>query len=117
MLLGTICALEHLCTNRQPNICAQTVDEYFGVSLLTVCAQTVDRYIETKRKRKLNENKENNTFGECKQLSLEKNPYIGQLTVVRCFSAQTVAWDLYPFAVRTSDVLLLSVYCPNFFAV
>ena len=27
--------------------------------------------------------------------------YVGQQTVVRCFSAQTVAWaDLYPFAVR-----------------
>ena len=30
MFLCTICALEHLCTNRQPNNCAQTVDEYFG---------------------------------------------------------------------------------------
>ena len=28
--LCTICALEHFCTNRQPKICAQTVDEYFG---------------------------------------------------------------------------------------
>ena len=24
------CGLQHLCTNRQQNICAQTVDEYFG---------------------------------------------------------------------------------------
>ena len=44
MFLFTICALEHLCKNRQPNICAQTVDKYFDVSLLSVCAQTVDEY-------------------------------------------------------------------------
>ena len=30
MFLCTFCALEHLCTDRQPNICAQTVDDYFG---------------------------------------------------------------------------------------
>ena len=30
LFLCTICALEHLCTNHQPNICAQTVDGYFG---------------------------------------------------------------------------------------
>ena len=30
MFLCTICALKHLCTNRQPNICAQTIDAYFG---------------------------------------------------------------------------------------
>ena len=42
------------------------------------------------------------------QLSQEKNSYIGQQTVNRCFSAQTVAWaDLYPFAVRTSVNRLL----------
>ena len=41
-----------------------------------------------------------------------------QQTVVRCFSAQTVAWaDLYPFAVRTADVHSLSVGCPKPFAV
>ena len=36
-----------------------------------------------------------------------------QQTVVQCFSAQTVAWaDLYPIAVRTSDVRLLSeIFC------
>ena len=83
MFLCTICALEHLCTNRQPKICAQTIDEYFDVSLLSicaqtvdkyfdvsllsVCAQTVDRYIGMKRKRKFNENQENNTNGECKK--------------------------------------------------
>ena len=56
------------------NICAQTVDKYFGRSFavwlctnswrifrLTICAETVDQYIETKRKRKLNENQEINT--------------------------------------------------------
>ena len=54
--LPFICALEHLCTKCQPNICAQTVDAYFGrqfavrlsnkwltnisdVRLLSVCAQ------------------------------------------------------------------------------
>ena len=36
----------------------------------------------------------------------------GQQKVVRCVSAQTVAWaDSYPFAVRLSDVT--SVYCPK----
>ena len=30
MFMCTICALEHLCTNLQPNICAQMVGEYFG---------------------------------------------------------------------------------------
>ena len=30
MFLCNICALEHLCTNRQPNIRAQTVDKYYG---------------------------------------------------------------------------------------
>ena len=28
MFLCTICVLEHACTNRQPNICAHTVDKY-----------------------------------------------------------------------------------------
>ena len=55
MFLCTICAMEHL-----------------DVSLLSVCAQTVDRHIGTKRKRKFNENQENNSLGECKQLSQEK---------------------------------------------
>ena len=92
------------------------------VRLLSVCVQTVDQHIGTKRKRKFNENQENDTLGECKQLSQEKSQtfvrYVGQQTVVRCFSAQTVAWaDLYPFAVRTSDVRLLSVCCPKLFAV
>ena len=30
IFLCTICALEYLCANLQPNICAQSVDEYFG---------------------------------------------------------------------------------------
>ena len=47
--------LEHLCTNRQPNISAQIVDEYFG-----------------KRKRKFNENQENNTLGESKHVTGKK---------------------------------------------
>ena len=86
--------------------------------LLSVCAQTVDRYIGTKRKRKINENQENNTLGECKQLLHEKSQtlvrYVGQQTdskqVVRCFSAQTVAWadiHVYPFAVH----LLSKTFC------
>ena len=39
----------------------------------------VDRYIGTKRKRKFNENPENNTLGECKQLSHEKKSNIGPI--------------------------------------
>ena len=70
------------------NICAQIVNQTFvhkrltnilDVGLLYVCAQTVDEYFVrllsvcgTKRKRKFNENQENNTLGECKQLSQEK---------------------------------------------
>ena len=30
IFLCTICALENLCTNRQPNIFAQAIDKYFG---------------------------------------------------------------------------------------
>ena len=49
------------------------------VSLLSVCTQAVDRYIVTKRKRKFNEIQENNTIGECKQLSQEKKSNIGPI--------------------------------------
>ena len=116
---------EHLCKNGWrifwTSVCYPFVHKWLtnisDVHLLSICAQTVDRYIGTKRKRKFNESQENNILGKCKQLSQEKKSNIGpihwtangQQTVVRCFSVQTVAWaDLYPFAVRTSDVRLLS---------
>ena len=104
MFLCTICALEHLCTNRRTNSCAQTVDKYSGrqfadrlctngrrIFRTSICAQTVDRYIGTKRKRKFNENQENNILGECKQLSQEKSQtlvrYVGQRTDSKRLSA------------------------------
>ena len=101
------------------NICAQIVNRTFVHKrltnilddyLLSVCA-----HIRMKGKRKFNENQENNTLGECKQFSPEQNTYIGQQTVDRCFSAQTVnvAWaDSYPFAVQTSVNRLLFACSP-----
>ena len=80
MFLCTFCALEHYCTNgwriMWTSVCCPFVQERLtNISddcLLSVCAQTVGRYIGRKRKRKFNEDQENNTFGECKQLSQEK---------------------------------------------
>ena len=135
MFLCTICALEHLCTNRQLNIYAQTVDDYFGrqfavhlctngwrIFQTTVCCPFVH-----KRLTDISEWKGKENSMKIKKITLSENasnyhkinnPYIRQQTLVRCFSAQMVAWaDLYPFAVRTSDVRLLSVYCTKFSAV
>ena len=137
MFLCTISALEHLCTNRQLNICAHMVDEYFGrqfaVRLCTnglrtfwtsVCCPFVHKRLTVISERK---GKENSM--KIKKITLKENAnnchrtkksYICPIrwtanepqTVVRCFSAQKVAWaDLYPIAVGTSDVRLLSVCC------
>ena len=130
MFLCTICALEHLCTNRQLNICSQTVDGYFGrqfaVRLCTngsqifrtsICCPFVHKRLTNISERKGKENsmkiKKITFLRECKQLSQEKSQtlvrYVGQQTLVRCYSAQPVAWaDLYPFAVQ--NCLLCSVY-------
>ena len=118
MFLCTICALEHLCTNCQPNICAQTVDEYFGRPFaVRLCTNGWPIYRNEKEK-KIQWKSRKYHFRRMQSIIIRKiNPYIGQQTVVRCFSAQTVAWaDLYPFAVRTSNVHL-SVCCPNSSAV
>ena len=121
MFLCTICALEHLCTYRQPNICAQTVDKYFGrqfaVRLCTnVCAQTVDLYIRTKRKRNFNENQENNTLGECKQLSQEKKSNIGPIrwTANVFLVHKRLRGQIY---IRLLSKHRTSVCCPKLFAV
>ena len=52
IFLCTICALQHLCTNRQPNICAHTFDEYFGrpfaVAEMLICnLYTIYKYRAT----------------------------------------------------------------------
>ena len=115
-------------------ICAQTADEYFGhqfgvrlctngwrIFWTTICCPFVHKRLtdisewegkENSMKIKkitLSENASNyHKIKKSKNLTAN-----GQQTVVRCFSAQTVAWaDLYPFALRTSDVRLLSAYCP-----
>ena len=77
MFLCTICALEHLCTIHQLNICAQTVDECcrcqfavrlctngWRISWTTVCGPLVHKRLTdiSERKGKFNENQENNTF-------------------------------------------------------
>ena len=126
MFLCTIRALEYLCTNHQPNICAQTVELWTSVCspfvrlmnisddcLLSVCAQTVDRYIGTNRKREFNENQENNTFREWKQLSQEKNPCIRQQTDSKWLSNVLVHKRLRgQIYIRLLSEHRTSVYCP-----
>ena len=105
------------------SVCAQRVDKYFGRPFaVRLCTNGWPIY-RNKKEKKINENQESNTLEECKQFSQEKKIHTsdskrtanGQQTIVRCFSAQTVAWaDIYPFAVQTSDILLLSVCCSKF---
>ena len=87
------------------------------VRLLSVCAQTADRYRGTKKNRKFNKKQENYTLGECKQLSLEKSQtwvrYVGQQTVVRCFSA----WLRGQIYIRLLSEHRTSVCCPKLFTV
>ena len=108
------------------NICAQIINRTFvhkrltnisDVRLLSVCAQTVDRYIGMKRKRKLNENQENNTLGECKQLSQEKSQtlvrYVGQQTDSKRLSDVLVHKRLHgQIYIRLLSEHRTSVCCP-----
>ena len=121
MFLCTICALEHLCTDRQPNkhLCTNV----WLIFRTSVCSPFVHKRLTDILERK---GKENSM--KIKKITLEENVnnyhrkkvkycvvwYVGQQTVVQCFSAQTVAWAIY--------ILLLSkhwrsVCCPKVFAV
>ena len=72
---------ENVCTNGWricwTSVCCPFVHKRLAnisdVRLLSVCARTIDWYFGTKRKREFNENQENNTLGESKQLSQEKS--------------------------------------------
>ena len=122
------------------NICTQIVNRTFmhkrltnilDVSLLSVCAQTFDVYfgrpflvhLWKKRLTDILERKGKENSMKIKKIAFSENvsnyhkkisihwTANGQQAVVRCVSAQTVTWaDLYPFAVRTSGVRLLSEF-------
>ena len=110
MFLCAICALKHVCTNRHPNVCAQTVDEYFGWPFAVPEMLICNLYIKP------------NKIYRCiwkALLSLILTQHYNtplklvcplmaftvccpmQEMVDQCFSAQAVAWaDSYLFAVQ-----------------
>ena len=100
---------EHLCTNSW-QIFWTSVCCLFVHKRLTDISERKGKEKSMKIKKITLKEKANNYHRKKSQTFVR---YVGQQTVVRCFSAQTVAWaDIYPFAVRGSDVRFLSVCCP-----
>ena len=132
MFLCTICALEHLYTNRQPTIYAQTADKYFGRQFAVRLCTNVWRIFRTtvscpfveKRLTDILERKGKENSMKIKKIAFSENvsnyhkkkiQYIGQQTDSKRLSDVLVHKRLrgqiyihLPFEHRAS------VYCPNF---